>query len=191
VEDKIQILFEGSAVKGVHLILLQISNTGNVPILPSDFLKDLTISFDGSTKILSAEITDKNPQSIDANLAISGTQLIISPSLWNSGDTITIKSLVSEFNESIQITGRIVGIKDIKLNSSGVMSSSTAVVVLLGMLLIFVGLSLISFNQQPIFSALIAIGYVLFFIPTFYDEKYRKYMSSLLKRTIATISPHS
>ncbi|WNZ46551.1 hypothetical protein Q2T42_01705 [Leptolyngbya boryana CZ1] len=110
VEDKVQILFEGNVVQGVHLILLQISNTGNVPILPSDFLKDLTISFDGSAEILSAEITEKKPHSIDTNITINGTQLIISPSLWNSGDTITVKSLVSEFKEDVQVSGRIVGI---------------------------------------------------------------------------------
>lgn len=114
VKDKIQILFEGDSVQNVHLILLKISNTGNVPILESDFDEEITISFDSSTRLLSAEISKKNPHSIKAELTIKGTQLIISKSLWNSGDTITIKSLVSEFNEKIDVSGRIVGIKDIK-----------------------------------------------------------------------------
>ena len=86
--------------------------------MPSDFLKNITVSFDSSAKILSAEIYDKTPQSIDATLSIDGTQLIINPTLWNSGDTITIKSLVSEFNEKIQVSGRIVGIQDFVCNSS-------------------------------------------------------------------------
>ena len=179
VEDKIQILFEGNAVKGVHLILLQISNVGNTPILPIDFLKDLTISFDGSAKVLSAEIVEKNPQSIDVNLTINHTQLIISPSLWNSGDTITVKSLVSEFNENIQVSGRIVGIQDIKVINTRMLNPSTAVFVSLGTILILAGIILSALTKQPNFLALAAIGYIFTLLPVFFDKKYREFISNV------------
>ena len=179
VEDKIKILFEGDVVKRVHLILVRISNTGNVPILPSDFLKDLTVSFSGSAKILSAEISEKHPESIDSRITIDGTQLIISPSLWNSGDTITVKSLVSEFNENTQVSGRIVGIQDIKLSRSSI-NSNSALLLFFSTILILVCLILIGVTEQPVFLVLGLVGYILAILPAAYDKKYRELFFSVV-----------
>jgi hypothetical protein len=180
VEDKIKILFEGDSVKNVHLILLKISNTGNVSILPSEFLKNITISFDNSTRILSAEISDKKPHSIEATLTINGTQLMISPSLWNSGDTVTIKSLVSEFNEEIHVSGRIVGIKDIKLSNSE-FNTSTVMLVSFGISLILTSFILYRFTSQSIFFILGMIGYILIVFPIIYDKKFRELVQLIAK----------
>jgi hypothetical protein len=173
VEDKIKILFEGDSVKNVHLILLKISNTGNVSILPSDFLKNITISFDNSTRILSAEISGKKPHSIEAILTIDGTELIISPSLWNSGDTITIKSLVSEFNEEIHVSGRIIGIKDIERLSNSE-NSSTVILVSLGLISMFINTGLYFLTKQSIFLSLGMISYILSLSPIMFDKEYRE-----------------
>ena len=173
VEDKIKILFEGDSVKNVHLILLKISNNGNVSILPSEFLKNITISFDNSTRILSAEISEKKPHSIEAILTIDGTELIISPSLWNSGDTITIKSLVSEFNEKIHVSGRIVGIKDINLSNSAY-STSTIMLASFSLILMLISFVLYVLTRQSIFVILGMIGYVLSLLPIVYDKKFRE-----------------
>ena len=173
VEDKIKILFEGDSVKNVHLILLKISNNGNVSILPSEFLKNITISFDNSTRILSAEISEKKPHSIEAILTIDGTELIISPSLWNSGDTITIKSLVSEFNEEIHVSGRIIGIKDIERLSNSE-NSSTVILVSLGLISMFINTGLYFLTKQSIFLSLGMISYILSLSPIMFDKEYRE-----------------
>ena len=173
VEDKIQILFEGVSVKNVHLILLKFSNDGNVPILPSDFDEEITISFDSNAKLLSAEISEKQPYSIKATLTTQGTQLIISKSLWNSGDSITIKSLVSEFNGEIGVSARIVGIQDIKLSKSE-LQTSALVLSFFGMILILISFGLSFITGQFIFLILGIIGYMLVGLPIIYDKRYRE-----------------
>jgi hypothetical protein len=183
VEDKIQILFEGNTVKRVHIILVQISNTGNSSILPSDFLKELTISFNNSAKILSTEISDKNRQSIDTEVSISDTQsqLIIASSLWNSGDAITIKSLVSDFNKDIQVSARIVGIQDIKNNRSG-LNPITVWSVATGIFVFTVGLVLSLFSMFNNLMPIIAIiSYLLLVSPISYDKKYSRLILSAIK----------
>jgi hypothetical protein len=176
VKDRIEILFEGEAVREVHLILIQISNTGNIPILPSDFLNNIKLSFNDDAKILSAEISDKNPQFTDAAISVvSQKELMVSPSLWNGGDTITVKLLVSEFNGDVKLSGRIIGIQDIRLNNIG-RNTSTIFTVLFGMVSMLAGFALTAFTKQSAFSILVVIGYVLLAIPVFYDKKYRKFV---------------
>jgi hypothetical protein len=139
----------------------------------------LTISFDGSAKVLSAEIVEKNPQSIDVNLTINNTQLIISPSLWNSGDTITVKSLVCEFNENIQVSGRIVGIQDIKMINTRMINPNTAVFVSLGAISILAGIILSALTNQPNFLSFAGVGYIFALFPVFFDKKYREFTSNV------------
>src|SRR5215207_9277121 len=50
VGDKLEIRFDGKVVRAVHLIVVRIFNSGNVPILPIDFQRDVSIVFDENAK---------------------------------------------------------------------------------------------------------------------------------------------
>ena len=113
IRGRIKILFDKKSVQDVHLLVMQITNDGNLPILPSDFYEPLKISFGESTKILSAEITNHFPDSFQPELILEANSLSIAPTLINSKDALTIKFLLSQYSNGVIISARIVGIKQI------------------------------------------------------------------------------
>lgn len=113
IRGRIKILFDKKTVQNVHLLVLQITNDGNVPILPSDFYEPIKISFRDGTKILGAEITSHFPDSFQPELLIDGNSLSIVPTLINSRDALNIKFLLSQYSNGMKIGGRIAGIKQI------------------------------------------------------------------------------
>lgn len=70
IKDKIQIFFDGSPVQGVHLVMLQIINDGNVPIGAHDFERPLNFSFDKNSVVLNLEIVEPNPRTLCPNIRI-------------------------------------------------------------------------------------------------------------------------
>ena len=114
VEGKVQMLYEGTQVKKVHLIVLKIHNSGNVPIRTGDYERPLTILFGEGSDILSEEIIEKVPKNLDVVFDSSDNRLIVKPLLLNSKDSITFKMLVSEFNGDLTVDSRIVGIKQVR-----------------------------------------------------------------------------
>jgi hypothetical protein len=183
VEGKLQILLDGQPVKGVHLILFRIANTGNLPILPSDYLKNLNILFDGNANILSAEITNLIPKDIDTTINVIDKSISFSPSLLNSEDTIVLKVLVSEFNGNIDVVGRIAGIKNIKRLRSSV-SYSSKFYVIASILSPIIAFLLNPFTRWEygftLFSSIL-LSYILIVIPIIYDRKYRDIVSEILQ----------
>jgi hypothetical protein len=183
VEGKLQILLDGNPVKGVHLILIRIINTGNLTVLPSDYLKNLSILFNVDANILSAEITNRNPKDIDTTLSFTNRSISFSSSLLNSNDAIVVKALVSEFDGDIEVTGRIAGVKSIKCLRASVRSSSKFCVAasiaspILGFLLSPVTRWEYGFT---LFSSIL-VSYVLIVFPISYDKKYRDDISEILQ----------
>lgn len=114
IRGNLQVLFDGSPVKDIQLIIIKIINTGNVSIKSGDYEHPINLNFDKKAQILTAEVIETNPNNIEASTNIEGNSVIISPTLLNKGDSVTIKTLVNQFNNHISIDGRIVGVKDIK-----------------------------------------------------------------------------
>jgi hypothetical protein len=183
VESKLQILFDGKPVKGVHLILLRIANTGNLPIIPSDYIRNLSILFSGNVNILSAEITNRSPNDIDTTIVINDGNITFSPSLLNSEDSIILKALVSQFDGTIDVRGRITGVKNIRCLRSSVNTSSKLYLSasLASPIVIFLlnPLTKMEFGFSLFLSVL--LSYILIIIPVADDAKYRKIISGILK----------
>jgi hypothetical protein len=114
VEGRIQILFEGKQVKKVHLIILKLANVGNIPITISDYEREVSFAFDEKTRILSYEILETSQEALKPEIESINNSIVVKPVLLNGGDSITIKALISEFDEEIKIDGRIVGVKVIE-----------------------------------------------------------------------------
>jgi hypothetical protein len=112
-EGDLQITFKGQPVRGLKLLILELVNTGNVPILPSDYIKHPSIIFNDEVKVLSAEIAETDPKEIDAGINFSGSLVTFKLGLLNPRDYIRVKILVSN-HDSSEISGRIAGVKRIK-----------------------------------------------------------------------------
>jgi hypothetical protein len=110
----IQILYKGTEVRDLHIIVIKVINTGTVPIRPTDFVKPLTFSAGSSTSILSAEITETGPVDIEANVIVEDATLTLVPLLLNRYDFVTIKLLTDRPSSQLKVRGRVVGVKKIE-----------------------------------------------------------------------------
>lgn len=120
----IEVRYKGKPVSNISLLQLQITNTGNQPILESDYTKPLSFSFTPNNEILDAAIISSNPPNIGMEISQQSQNSVeMSKTLLNPQDSISIKfvikgsvgdALLREFNAA----GRIVGVKDISVLSS-------------------------------------------------------------------------
>ena len=105
----------------------------------------------------------------------------LSNTLWNEGDYIIIKTLVTNFKKEIMLNGRIVGVKEIKKLIEGsiityIGSIIGAILVLLSLVFMFIDVLFIpdsGFALSNIFIPLV-IGYILIFVSSIKDERVRK-----------------
>lgn len=114
IRGNLQVLFEGNLVENIQLIIVRIINTGNVSIKSGDYEHPINFTFDENAQILSAEIIETIPNNIEVSVNIEENRVFMSPTLLNKGDSVTIKTLVNQFENHILVDGRIVGVKDIK-----------------------------------------------------------------------------
>ncbi|MBN8657157.1 MAG: hypothetical protein J0M11_15590 [Anaerolineae bacterium] len=117
VKGKVQILFEGIPVQNVHLLIINIVNDGNTGITSSDFEKPITINLDENAKILSAEIIKTSPENLKPNIIVSETSITINPLLLNAGDVISLRFLIAQYNNVLNLEARILGVAKIKMLS--------------------------------------------------------------------------
>jgi len=142
VKGKVQILFDGNPVQDIHLVVLKIINSGNVPIVSTDYERPVSLSFGENPRILTAEVSETDPDNLEISVDIQATKVMLDPVLLNGGDSITLKFLVSQLDE-INIDGRIIGVKDIRKHTAGItanrLRSFGAYLVLAGATLSVVG----------------------------------------------------
>lgn len=113
-DGRVQILFNGEPVHNVELILLKIENTGDIPIASDDYENPLQISLNKTAKILEAQIIEKSPNNLPASIDYEESTVSLKPLLLNSKDSVTMKILASQFNGSLFVEGRIIGVKSVK-----------------------------------------------------------------------------
>jgi len=169
VAGKIQILFEGKPVKKVHLLVIKIANIGNVPITKNDYERAVSLNFSENVQILSNEISSTYPENLKAEIDIIENSIIVKPILLNGGDALTIKTLISEYDEKIVIDGRIVGVKTIENQVRSFVAGKYFVsgVILMGISLLvswdefFTSPNLIKDN--PVSFILLALGFIIIY----------------------------
>jgi hypothetical protein len=117
-EGRVQIVFDGQAVRDVQLVLLKIKNSGNMPILSGDYEDALRLRVATGAKILSASVVETFPQSLEdrakASVEFNSTRVKVKPLLLNGGDYIKVKILVTQLESTVAVSGRIAGVSDIK-----------------------------------------------------------------------------
>jgi hypothetical protein len=112
-KEKLKITYDGKEVVEVYLTVIELFNSGNVPILKTDFEEPIKLSFGKDAQVLTTEIFRVEPKNLQVSITSDGNTITLAPALINPKESITIKSLVNKLDE-VCINGRIVGIKVIE-----------------------------------------------------------------------------
>ncbi len=115
VAHRVRIYFDDEPVGNVHLIVMDIWNSGNQPILDADFNRSVSFNFGEDAIILSFSIVSVEPRTLDPSFIIMDNTATLDPLLLNDGDKMTVNFLVSNWNsDTLDVDGRIIGVKEIK-----------------------------------------------------------------------------
>ena len=106
---RVQVLVDHVPVQDVGIVQIRLTNTGTEPIKASEFVRPITFTVNAPSRIIEASISEKEPASIDAELATDDLRLTLRPTLLNSKDSVVLKLLVSDFDGRISVDSRIEG----------------------------------------------------------------------------------
>ena len=145
--NDIQVLYKGKPVNNISLFQVQITNTGNQPILETEYNKPLTLLFTPNNEILDAAVISSNPSNVGMEISNkSQSSIEMSKTLLNPQDIVSVRfvikgntgeKLLKEFNA----TGRVAGVKDISAQSSIEQNSMGFYIALFGVIIgVIVGL---------------------------------------------------
>jgi len=111
IQGRVKILFDGQPVGNVQLVEVKIKNSGNVPVLRTDYERPISLHFGDGSTILSAEVSERDPDNLGASVRADEGRVNLNPVLLNAGDWATIKVLVSQVTKHVQIDGRVIGVR--------------------------------------------------------------------------------
>lgn len=125
---RLEILFENEPIPSVHSLLIKVENTGSVPIRSADFETPIMITLPENKILGVPNIAEAYPSELRGAVKInlisaeekSEDVIAIEPLLLNSGDWFLIRLFVLNevTGETIQITSRIAGIREITQQTS-------------------------------------------------------------------------
>ncbi len=119
VKGEVKVLYKGKAVSNVRLIILKMWNSGNMPILPQEYIEPIKFEFGDHEEILDVDVLETMPSDIKnkvkTSLKSDTKSVTFEPLLLNRNDSITFKVLLtqSKLIKKIDVSGRIVGINQI------------------------------------------------------------------------------
>lgn len=102
-QGKIKVIYENNPIEDISLLVIKFLNQGNEPIKSDDFEEPITMSFSPNVGILSVELKQADPPTINVKLTQEKDRIIIEPLLLNRGDSITIKVLLTGSNPDCDI----------------------------------------------------------------------------------------
>jgi hypothetical protein len=117
--SRVEILFDGAPVTDVRLVIITINNSGNDPILADDFERALQLRWAEPARILTAEVVEVSPESLQPTIKTGVNEIVLNPLLLNPGDWLRIKTLINQGGK-LSVDARVVGVKRItKTTASG------------------------------------------------------------------------
>lgn len=117
----IEVLYKGKPVSHISLLQIQIKNSGNQPIVESDYSRKISFSFAPQDELLDVTVSASDPPNLQMTVTkTSQNQAEASPILLNPEDIVTTQFLIKgNSDESVlkefHVDGRIVGVKNIEL----------------------------------------------------------------------------
>ncbi len=113
IKSKLQLLFDKKPVNDVHLLIVRIINSGNEPIVKSDYETPINLNFSDNSEVLETDVINVSPESMKVEVNSTKESASIQPLLLNPGDSITIKTLLTNFDGAVKVSCRIAGVKEI------------------------------------------------------------------------------
>jgi hypothetical protein len=144
----LELVFRGGVVKNSRLFITEISNSGNVPIQPTDYEAPISINFGEGPQVLSAAITRRLPANLSVGVEFSHAKVTFSASLLNSGDSFTTRALISNYEKKPEFGCRIAGMNNM-IDDGGKMGWLSSSLLLVGVLMLFAGLISIPLTSSP------------------------------------------
>lgn len=188
-EGKLEIKYLGQEVTDVYLVLLEFSNSGNVPIQSADYEKKINVKFGNTSAILSAEIEGVNPVNLDIETSYIDDQVFIEPVLLNPKDSFKLRILTNNFDNNISVNGRIIGVKEIREGRYGQVEFFT--VSIIGLILTGFGLFTVGSlesnadpNQEMVGMISLVIGYLTMFFALVRRKSFHEVIKLLRKGII-------
>lgn len=114
VKKELEITYKGKKIEDAQLVLIEISNTGNVPIEAEDYKKPISFNFGEEAQVLTAEVIKTDPEELQASVSIDKGIVSLTPILTNAGDSLTLKIIVSGLGEVTKASSRIIGVKQLE-----------------------------------------------------------------------------
>lgn len=187
-ENKLQILFDGQPARDICLIVVRISNIGNVAISSSDYERNIVIGTGTTSKILSAAVTEIEPENLVVDIVARESTVQINPTLLNPKDSISLKILVSDFSGRIVVDARILGVK--KIEKAGARTGVQAIMMVLALILMLVGIFMLDhFDPKPAVKPPMPIGgkiggglVILAYIALLYGSIRNGFMMQMVKK---------
>jgi hypothetical protein len=110
--SRVKILFDGVPVTEVRLLTITVNNWGNEPIRVEDFERPLRFTWSEPARILTAEVIEVSPESLQPTIKAGVNEIVVDPLLLNPGDWLRIKTLINEASK-LSVDVRVVGVKRI------------------------------------------------------------------------------
>lgn len=152
VAQRVQVTFDGAPIANLHVVVAGLKNSGDKPILTSDFERSLFIQVAGKGTVLSVEPIKQNPSNLNASAAISGDQIELLPLLLNPGDHLVLKILYAGSTPKVTCAARIIGISEVAPLNRGIRFGPSEKRELISGLLRFVILGSALFGANRYFS---------------------------------------
>lgn len=118
VGSDIKITYKNRQVKNLSILLVTLEGTGNTPITEEDIKEPIIFNFSNQVGLLSAEITDPQNSVFSLKPDLSNKKVGFVTKGINPGQKIKIKFLLTEYDNSFNVTGYILGVKEINIFSS-------------------------------------------------------------------------
>jgi hypothetical protein len=117
VADQVQVLFRHKPVNDVHLVILDIWNSGNKPIEPKDYDgAPVTFNLGEKVHILDVNILSTRPDAVKDRVKLVPHQENISlqPLLLNGKDSISLRILLTDYQGKLNVTSHISGVSQLR-----------------------------------------------------------------------------
>jgi hypothetical protein len=117
----IEVLYKGQKVGSASVLQARIENSGNQPILDSDYTRPVTFSFSPEHEIADVAIANSDPPNVGMQVTkTSKSQAEASRTLLNPQDSVTVRFItISASNKAVldgfSVDGRIVGVRGLKV----------------------------------------------------------------------------
>ncbi|MBS1599515.1 MAG: hypothetical protein JST75_14915 [Bacteroidetes bacterium] len=134
-EGRVKVTYDDREVNDIVLLIMQITNIGNIAIEKSDFDSSIIISFFDDCQVLSTEVIKKIPEDLEVVSISDINSITLKPLLLNSGDGIVYKILVSKRDYRVAVNARIKDVKKI-VKMSKITSKNPAQKILINIIML-------------------------------------------------------